>query len=79
MILIVFKKSIYTGYEFFSIGGRNLLLLGTFLSSVMFTLLGMIIAMKITSLNQFILATVLDEIIAFVPAPIKLCVSFLPS
>lgn len=49
-----------------------LLLLGTFLSSVMFTLLGVIIATKITSLNQFILATVPIEIIAFVPAVLHL-------
>lgn len=49
-----------------------LLLLGTFLSSVMFTLSGMIIATKITSLNQFILATVPVEIIAFVPAVLHL-------
>lgn len=49
-----------------------LLLLGTFLSSVMFTLSGMIIATKITTLNQFILATVPVEIIAFVPAVLHL-------
>lgn len=49
-----------------------LLLLGTFLSSVMFTLLGMIIATKITSLNQFILATVPIEMIVFVPAVLHL-------
>ncbi|MBO5451104.1 MAG: ABC transporter permease [Lachnospiraceae bacterium] len=49
-----------------------LLLLGTFLSSVMFTLSGVIIATKITSLNQFILATVPVEIIAFVPAVLHL-------
>ena len=38
----------------------------------MFTLSGMIIATKITSLNQFILATVPVEIIAFVPAVLHL-------
>ena len=48
------------------------LLLGTFLSSIMFTLLGMIIATKITSLNQFILATVPVEMMVFVPAVLHL-------
>lgn len=45
---------------------------GTFLSSVLFTLSGMIIAAKITSLNQFILAAVPIEILAFVPAVLHL-------
>ena len=45
---------------------------GTFLSSVLFTLSGLIIATKITSLNQFILAAVPIEIIAFVPAVLHL-------
>lgn len=49
-----------------------LLLTGTFLSSIVFTLLGIIIATKITSLNQFILATVPVEIIAFLPAILHL-------
>lgn len=49
-----------------------LVLTGTFLSGVLFTLSGMIIATKITSLNQFILATVPVEIIAFVPAILHL-------
>lgn len=48
------------------------LLLGTFLSSILFTLLGMIIATKITSLNQFILATVPVEMVVFVPAVLHL-------
>lgn len=54
--------------------GRSLLLvlIGTFLASVLFTLLGMIIAAKITSLNQFLLATVPVEMIAFVPAVLHL-------
>lgn len=47
-------------------------LLGTILSSVLFTLIGMIIATKITSLNQFILATMPVEILAFVPAILHL-------
>lgn len=49
-----------------------LVLLGTFLSGILFTLIGIIIATKITSLNQFILATVPVEIIAFVPAILHL-------
>lgn len=43
-------------------------LIGTLFSSVMFTLLGMIVAAKIKSLNQFVLGTVPFEIICFVPA-----------
>lgn len=49
-----------------------LVLLGTFLSGILFTLLGIIIATKIKSLNQFILATVPVEVIAFVPAVLHL-------
>lgn len=45
-----------------------LVLMGTGLSSVIFTLLGIIIATKITSLNQFILWTTPIEIMGFVPA-----------
>lgn len=48
------------------------ILLGTAISSVLFTLLGMIIAVKITSLNQFILATIPFEIIIFIPAVVHL-------
>lgn len=44
------------------------LLLGTFFASAIFTLCGIIVATKISSLNQFILATVPIEIIGFVPA-----------
>lgn len=44
------------------------MLVGTFLSSVLFTLTGILAAAKITSLNQFLLATVPVEILAFVPA-----------
>ena len=55
-------------------GCRSLLLVitGTLLSSILFTLFGVIIATKITSLNQFILATVPVEIIGFVPAILHL-------
>lgn len=55
-----------------NLGSLPLVLMGTFLSSVLFSLSGMIIATKITSLNQFILATVPVEIIAFVPAALHL-------
>jgi fluoroquinolone transport system permease protein len=48
------------------------LLAGTFLASVIFTLCGIIVATKISSLNQFILATVPIEIIGFVPAGLHL-------
>lgn len=47
-------------------------LLGTALSGILFTLLGMILATKITSLNQFILFTVPVEIACFVPAILHL-------
>lgn len=49
-----------------------LILVGTVLSSIMFTLAGLIIATKITSLNQFIIYTVPIEIIGFVPAIVYL-------
>lgn len=47
-------------------------LIGTFLSSAFFTLLGLIIATKIRSLNQFLIATVPIEMITFVPAILHL-------
>lgn len=47
-------------------------LAGTFLSSILFTLTGIVIATKIASLNQFLLATVPVEILAFVPAILHL-------
>lgn len=47
-------------------------LLGTFLSSVLFTLCGIIAAAKTASLNQFILRTVPVEIVCFVPAILHL-------
>lgn len=49
-----------------------MVLLGTALSSGLFTLLGLIIASRITSLNQFLLATVPAEILAFLPAALHL-------
>ena len=48
------------------------LLVGTFLASAIFTLCGIIVATKISSLNQFILATVPIEIIGFIPAILHL-------
>ena len=53
-------------------GALPMMLLGTALSSVLFTLLGLIIAAGITSLNQFLLATVPVEILAFLPAVLHL-------
>lgn len=47
-------------------------LLGTTISSIAFTLTGIIIATKIISLNQFILYTVPVEIVCFVPAVLHL-------
>lgn len=47
-------------------------LLGTVLSSAVFTLLGIIIATKIVSLNQFILWTVPVETVCFFPAILHL-------
>lgn len=49
-----------------------LVLLGTFISSVIFTLLGIIVATKITSLNQFLLWNVPVEALCFVPAILHL-------
>lgn len=55
-------------------GVNNLciVLLGTIISSEIFTLLGIIVATKIVSLNQFILWTVPVEIVCFVPAILHL-------
>ena len=47
-------------------------LLGTVISSGIFTLLGIVIATKIISLNQFVLWTVPVELILFVPAILHL-------
>ena len=49
-----------------------IVLFGTVLSSVVFTLLGIIIATRISSLNQFILWTVPMELVCFVPAILHL-------
>ncbi len=50
----------------------HIVLFGTILSSVIFTLLAIIVATKIISLNQFILWTVPVEIVCFVPAILHL-------
>lgn len=50
----------------------HIVLLGTAVSGVIFTLLAIIIATKITSLNQFILWTIPVEVVCFVPAILHL-------
>lgn len=50
----------------------QIVLLGTVVSSVIFTLLAVIIATKIVSLNQFILWIIPIEIVCFVPAILHL-------
>ena len=55
-------------------GSRSIIavLVGTLLACVMFTLFGIIVATKISSLNQFILFTVPVEIFGFIPAILHL-------
>lgn len=48
-------------------GSLFLVTLGTFFGSAMFTLLGIIVASRVSSLNQFILATIPLELICFLP------------
>lgn len=55
-----------------SVNRLHIVLFGTTISSVIFTLLAIIIATKIISLNQFILWTVPIEIVCFVPAILHL-------
>ena len=55
-----------------SVNNLHIVLLGTVISSAIFTLFGMIIATKIISLNQFILWTVPIELVCFVPAILHL-------
>lgn len=55
-----------------SVNNLHIVLFGTVISSAIFTLLGIMAATKITSLNQFILWTVPIEIICFVPAILHL-------
>lgn len=54
------------------IGSLFYVLPGTVLANTVFTLFGIIISSRITSLNQFILCTVPIEIFAFVPAILHL-------
>ena len=49
-----------------------MVLLGTFLSSALFTLLGLILATRAESLNHFLLASVPVEILTFLPAALHL-------
>ncbi len=56
----------------YGIADSCMVLLGTVLSSAVFTLLGIIIATRISSLNQFILWTVPVELVCFVPAILHL-------
>lgn len=55
-----------------NVDNLHIVLLGTVLSSTIFTLLSMITATKISSLNQFILWTIPIEIVCFVPAMLHL-------
>lgn len=55
-----------------SVTNLYIVLLGTVISSVIFTLLAIIVATKIVSLNQFILWTIPIEIVCFVPAILHL-------
>ncbi len=55
-----------------SVDRLHIVLLGTLISSIIFTLLAIMIATKIISLNQFILWTVPIEIVCFVPAILHL-------
>ncbi len=57
-----------------SAGSDNLytVVLGTFFGSVLFSLLGLLAASKISSLNQFLLLTVPIELVSFLPAIIYL-------
>lgn len=54
------------------VNNLHIVLLGTAVSSAIFTLSGIIIATKIISLNQFILWTVPVELVCFVPALLHL-------
>jgi fluoroquinolone transport system permease protein len=50
-------------------GAGNLfgIIIGTFLGSVIFSLLGLLVASRITSLNQFLVASLPFELISFAP------------
>ncbi|MCI8293146.1 MAG: ABC transporter permease [Hespellia sp.] len=55
-----------------SVDHLHIVLFGTLISSIIFTLFGIIVATKIKSLNQFILWTVPIEAVCFVPAVLHL-------
>ncbi len=55
-----------------SVDRLHIVLLGTVISSIIFTLLGIITATSIISLNQFVLWTVPIELVCFVPAILHL-------
>lgn len=55
-----------------NVDNLQIVLFGTVVSSVMFTLLAVIVATKIASLNQFILWIIPIEIVCFVPAILHL-------
>lgn len=55
-----------------SVDRLHIVLLGTAISSIIFTLLGIITATSIISLNQFVLWTVPIELVCFVPAILHL-------
>lgn len=54
------------------VGNLPMVLLGTAMAGGMFTLFGIVVAAKISSLNQFILWTVPVEVVGFVPAVLHL-------
>lgn len=54
------------------VGNLPMVLLGTAMAGGMFTLSGIVVAAKISSLNQFILWTVPVEVVGFVPAVLHL-------
>lgn len=53
----------------FAAGNDNLIgvIVGTFLGSIFFSLIGLMIAAKINSLNQFLVATIPFELLCFLP------------
>lgn len=55
-----------------NVSNLHIVMLGTIISSAIFTLLGIIVATKISSLNQFIFWTIPIEAVCFVPAILHL-------
>lgn len=54
------------------VSNLHIVMIGTVMSSAIFALLGIIIATKINSLNQFILWTIPIEVVCFIPAILHL-------